>query len=124
MPQQHPHARNPLSIEQIAELTETIYEGITKLCCSLQVFEPLQKAAIQDENYPNLEALELLHRDLLQKVETLDEQAFQLRKAVDPKAFQAAFMKRLCKIMDGELPPEGTDHPYRYNWSGQQEGGQ
>ena len=96
----HTHALKPLSIEEIAELSEELYSELIELICSLQVFKPLQKAALHDEDHANFSALEMLYGSLLEQCEVLDAKAHELRRAVDPDVFAMAYIKRVVKILD------------------------
>ena len=105
------HNQKPLSADEVSALSEQVYDGLAQLIATLTVFKPLQKAALHDEDFEHLESLELLHRDLLQQCEVLDEQAATLRKSVDPKVGMPArfdlskietilqdFHERLCGV--------------------------
>ena len=84
------------------------------MICSLQVFHPLQKAALHDEDHANLRALEMLHTALLEQCEVLDSKAHELRRAVDPDVFTKVYMARVANIINTKC----TDRKQ------QQEGGQ
>ena len=90
------------TMQEVSELSEQVYDGLTQLMATLVVFKSLQKAALHDEDYEHLEALELLHRDLLQQCEVLDEQAATLRKSVDPKQYNNAWILQASKTLHAE----------------------
>ena len=97
------------TIQEVSELSEQVYDGLTQLMATLVVFKSLQKAALYDDNYEHLEALELLHRDLLQQCEVLDEQAAILRKSVDPKQFTNAWILQVGKTLHAERADRRND---------------
>ena len=97
------------TMKEVSELSEQVYSGLTRLMATLAVFKSLQKAALHDENYEYLETLELLHRDLFQQCEILDEQAAILRKSVDPQQYNNAWILQASKTLHAERADQRTE---------------
>ena len=104
------HNHKVLTPEEVSKLSEEIYSGLVRLSCTLQVFKPLQKSALHDEDYENLEVLHLLHRDLLRQCEELDVQATDLRRSVDTKAFNNAWKSQVAKTLNAERADQRTQN--------------